>query len=304
MQRKPAPRSVRIACIQTGPASVNKELNIKSNLRLVDEAAKEKPDFIVLPELSTTPYFGVVKNKEYFKWAESIPGPTTQAFSQKARQYECHIILPIFEKGSQATYYNSLVVLGPDGDLIKGNLPNGDRVHSYRKCHIPSMNFLNIDEKFYFSGGPGFCIFDTAKATIGTLICYDRDFPEAWRELALRGSEIVFLCTNIPDYFVGKTTRAEQFIGEMEFRARESLFFVVTCNKAGVENLEGVKNSFIGRSCIIGPQGDLLKQAPGQPSIIAAKVDLSEVEKTRSKLPYYLDRRPEIYKSITSVQMS
>ena len=146
-------RPVSVALIQCGSATESKEENLKSNLRLLDKAAQKNPDFICFSELSTTPYFPMSEyDNEYFEWAEPIPGPTTSVLAEKARQHQCYIIAPFFEK-TELEYYNSAVVLGPDGDIVQGKLPGGRVVGCYRKNHIPSLPGLHKgrgNEKWYF----------------------------------------------------------------------------------------------------------------------------------------------------------
>ena len=78
-------------------------------------------------------------------------------------------------------YYNTAVVVDSDGTILG----------SYRKHHIPNLD--KFWEKFYFRpGNLGYPVFHTAVGPIGVYICYDRHFPEGWRELGLNGAEIVF----------------------------------------------------------------------------------------------------------------
>jgi predicted amidohydrolase len=134
-------RLVKIALIQRGPAEENKENTLRDLLAQFDYVLeKERPDFIMPIELCTTPYFPAVSDERYFDWAETIPGPTTDRFAEKARKYEVCIVLPIFEKGPlEGVYYNSAVVLGPDGKLIQGSMVDGARAYRYVKTHIPKL---------------------------------------------------------------------------------------------------------------------------------------------------------------------
>ena len=156
-------RLIRVAVIQRGPAVEDKQTNLNNNLRLIDEAARENPDYILLNELSTTPYFCATQNSRHFDWAEHIPGPSTQAVAQKALEHRCCIVFPLFEKGPlEGMYYNSAVVIGPDGNIIQGVLPDGSRVDRFAKVHLPRIevvkpeSILRMDEPYYFSAGPGF----------------------------------------------------------------------------------------------------------------------------------------------------
>lgn len=301
-------REVKVTAIQLGARTENIKENVATLLRQIDKASQEKPDFIFFDELSTTPYMPVVRDPKYFELAEPVPGPTTEAVAEKAKKYECCILLPLFEKGAiEGIYYNSVVVIGPNGKLIEGELPNGKTRKTFSKIHIPEIHVptLQVDEKFYFKSGEGIPIFRTPKATIGTLICYDRRFPEGWRTLALQGAEIAFLPADVPAWVPSDqpeaaakaaATSGDMFISELRTRALENLFYLAACNKGCFELFAGVKTLFFGMSCIINPSGGVIAQAPAnEPAILSATIDLEVVWKTRRALPLYKDRKPEVY---------
>jgi hypothetical protein len=86
-------------------------------------------------------------------------------------------VLPIFEEEQPGVYYNTAVVVDADGTVLG----------KYRKNHIPNLD--KFWEKFYFRhGNLGYPVFQTAVGPIGVYICYDRHFPEGWRELGLNGA--------------------------------------------------------------------------------------------------------------------
>ena len=91
------------------------------------------------------------------------------------------MVLPIYEEEQPGVYYNTAVVVDADGTILG----------KYRKHHIPNLD--KFWEKFYFRpGNLGYPVFETAVGPIGVYICYDRHFPEGWRELGLNGAQIVF----------------------------------------------------------------------------------------------------------------
>jgi N-carbamoylputrescine amidase len=288
---------IKIAALQCGPSTEDKKLNLKKDLELLDKAAEERPDFVIFSEASLFPNFWCAPHdNKYFNWAEPVPGPTTSLIAERARGYGSYILIPLYEKGKiEGEYYNSVAVVGPEGDLIYGTLPGGREVPCYRKNHIPSLLMeqekIFADEKYYFRPGPGFPVFKTKQGNIGILICYDRTFSEAWRVLALQGAEIIF----VPLASAG--WREEGFIFELRTRALENAVFVVACSKGGKERFEGKEIPFFGNSCIINPFGDIMAQGPAGegPAIITALIDLAQVSQARKQLPIFRDRRPEIY---------
>ncbi|MBW1962619.1 MAG: hypothetical protein JRJ04_14345 [Deltaproteobacteria bacterium] len=294
-----ASRNVKVSTIQCGAASMDKKTNIERNLQWVDRAAVYEPDFILLSELSTTPYFCGDYKMEYFDWAEPVPGETTQRFGEKAKAIGAHIILPLFEKTAEKQFYNSAVLIGPDGEIIPGILPDGSQVPAYRKVHIPASvdfetNILRSNEKFYFSPGPGFPVFNTTLGVVGILICWDKRFFEAWRLLALQGAEIIFN----PIATWGRW-REETFGIELRIMAMNNQLAVVGVGKAGTESLD-YNRDFKGGSFIVDPWGNVIASSEAEEGkITQAEIDLGEIEKARASTPMYRDRRPELYELLT-----
>lgn len=293
-------RKARIVAVQTGPADLDKQKNIRRNLDLLRRAVTSKPDFVVFAELCTVPYWFTARDtdKRYFKYAETIPGMTTEAFTKVAREAKCYVVLPIYEKANQeGQFYNSAALIGPDGGIVEGSLPDGTRVSCYRKNHIGRNLDPNsyTDEAPYLGLGSGFPIFHTAKAEIGIMICRDRWFPESWRTLALLGAEVIFVPTTSEGHL------RESFVHTLRTWAQENQIFAVGTNRCGVENI-GRKATYYGLTCIVGPRGELIAQASPEEeeTLVEAEIDLSQIAEIRKQRPYYRDRRPELYRIITA----
>jgi N-carbamoylputrescine amidase len=292
---------VRVSVIQQGPSTENVAKNREDFLQKVHNVAENKrPDFIMGPELCTTQYFCSVCNEKYFDWAEPIPGPTTELFSKAAKEYELCLILSIFEKTAvEGIYYNSTVVLGPDGEIIRGVMPDGTKVLRYIKNHIPYLpsNPMNYNERFYFREGIGFPVFSTPKAKIGIVICFERRYSECFKMLALQGAEIVFNPSNIFLLTPEKGVATEDmYLAELRTRALESSIWICASNKAGAEIVQGKESLFYGTSSIIHPTGQIVAKAPRlEPAVLSYDLDLDEVRRARRFLPLYQIRRPELY---------
>jgi beta-ureidopropionase len=263
----------------------DKAVNVATATRLVREAAGRGARIICLPELFSTMYFCVETRREYFDWAEPIPGPTIERMGALARETGTVLIAPIFERGEAGRFYNTATILGPDGGIIG----------KYRKSSIPLMDVGRSaeprgNEKFYFTPGDlGFPTFDTPFARIGILICYDRHFPEAARVLGLGGAEIVFVPT--------ATTGMTRYLWDLELRAHAvtNIYYVCGVNKVGVDVGGSTRNHF-GSSLVIDPRGQILAQASDtQDDMAVADVDLSVLPELRALWGYYRDRRPDMY---------
>ena len=275
---------VRIAGVQfVGHA--DKETNIRTALGMVRQAADRGARAICLPELFSTMYFCVERRREYFDWAEPIPGPTIERVAAVARETGTVIIAPIFERAADGRYFNAAAVVGPDGEVIG----------KYRKSSIPFMDRARSpeprgDEKFYFTPGDlGFPTFPTPFGRIGILICYDRHFPEGARVLGLGGAEIVFVPT--------ATSRMTRYLWDLELRAHAvtNIYYVCGVNKVGADE-GGSPDSFFGTSLIVDPSGKVIARAGDRhDETIYADIDLDTLAEMRRLWPMYRDRRPDAY---------
>lgn len=293
---------LRVALIQRGPAGTDLDANLAENLRLIDEAGAGSPDFICLNELSTTPYFPRNPGVDPVPWAVPLASEAIGEVGERARRLNCHIVYPFYEAVAETgERLNSVVLIGPDGEPVEGALPGGGPTLRFAKTHLAATPKTGVDEHRFFSAGEGFPVFDTPAARVGLLVCYDRRFPEGWRVLALQGAEVVFMVADVPAWAPSPSATAEEmFHVELRTRALENLFFVAACNKAGVEKLGEVETRFFGRSCVVDPFGGLVAEAPpDEPTILRATLDLSRIAEARSTLPYFEERRPELYRLIS-----
>ena len=215
------------------------------------------------------------------------------------------ILLGMFEKASdEGVFCDSLVVLGPDGNIVEGVFPDGRRTLRYVQAHIPYVirDTSKYNEAFYFTPGLGFPVFETPKAKIGLTICFDRHFPEPFRILALQGAEIIFN-PNVAMSFkatAGGTSMADTFLTELQTRAVENSVWVCVANKAGTETLQSQETFCYGQSAIIDPTGKVVAKGPvDQETVLSYEANLEDVVTTRRMLPLFKARRPHLYSMIT-----
>ena len=289
--------STTIALIQGGaygdPASFDLDANLRGYLDRIDQACRElRPSLVVLPELFTMPYFCSSHDRAYFELAEAIPGPTTAALGELARTYGTYLTAPIFERAGNDLYFDSCALIGPDGELCIANIVGREETETCaRKVHLPRVEALgtSIDEKFWFSPGPGLAFFDTELGRIGVLICYDRSFPEAWRTLVLAGAELIVVPVASHGF------REALFLAELQTRAAENGVFAAACNRVGSERVEDLVQMF-GGSCIISPLGEIIARGSStEPGLVSAAIDLDAAAAARIDMPLLRDRRPDCY---------
>jgi N-carbamoylputrescine amidase len=268
--------------------------NLKKALALTERAARAGARIISTPELFASEYFCQSEDYNNFKLAETIPGPTTDAFQKLAKKERVVIIASIFEKRAAGVYHNSAAIIDADGSLLG----------LYRKMHIPDDPLYY--EKFYFTPGDlGFRAWPTKHGKIGVLICWDQWYPEAARLTALQGAEILFYPTAI-----GWHPREKELEGPNQHSAWETIqrshavangCYVAVVNRIGLEKPAGGEGlEFWGQSFVAGTSGQILAKASADgEEILAATVDLGKVDMTRTHWPFLRDRRIDAYGEIT-----
>jgi len=275
---------VQMSCSEDGKA------NLEKAIAGIREAAAKGAQIVCLQELFTSLYFCDVEDYENFKLAEPIPGPTTDALSQVAKESGVVVIASLFEKRAQGIYHNTTAVLDADGTYLG----------KYRKMHIPDDPAYY--EKFYFTPGDlGYKVFKTKFANIGVLICWDQWYPEAARLTALMGAEILFYPTAI-----GWATSQDAATNEEQYNAWQTIqrshavangVHVVSVNRVGFEQNGAMK--FWGGSFVSNPFGSLLAKAShDQEEVMVVPVDLSKTDSYRTHWPFMRDRRIDSYGDI------
>lgn len=195
-------------------------------------------------------------------------------------------ILPIYEEEQTGVYYNSAVVVDADGSILG----------TYRKHHLPHLD--RFWEKFYFRpGNLGYPVFDTAVGKVGVYICYDRHFPEGWRELGLGGAHMVF---NPNATKPGLSNRLWEIEGPAAAVANG--YFVLQPNRVGREDNEygELAVDFYGTSQVIDPRGNFVgeKGSSEHEELLVRDLDLDLVQQMRDDWQFYRDRRPDSYTRI------
>src|SRR6201996_7517589 len=265
----------------------DKESMIGRHEELAREAAAQGVHVIGFQELFYGPYFGAVQDQKYYSYVEPIPGPTTERFQDLARDLHLVIVLPVYEVANVGEYYNTAAVIDADGTLLG----------KYRKHHLPHLPAFW--EKFYFRpGNLGYPVFDTAVGRVGVYICYDRHFPEGWRELGLNNAQIVF---NPSATKPGLSNRLWEL--EQPAAAAANQYFIAANNRVGIESEEFGDEAvqFYGSSYFVAPRGTYVGAVASTDSVelVVRDLDLDEITRVRNDWQFYRDRRPESYTKVT-----
>ena len=247
---------------------------------------------VVFPELMTGIYFGYVREKRWFEYAEDfLNGPTTTAMLDLCRELKTNICYSLFEKGDDGAYYNTLGLVSP----IRGV------IGKYRKIHLPGgdLRYNECYEKYYFASGKQMPVLDLDNGIkVAMMTCYDRSFPELWRSYYLRGAEII--C--VPACTMG--LRKDMFVTELQTRALESHSYVIALNRAGEEKTENEAKPRVhfGKTLVIDPLGNIVKALEDEQWVtLSAEIDTDNIKYARARLNWERDRHPELYGIVSDV---
>ncbi len=287
-----ADRTSRVALVQMR-CGADPEKNFEFAVGFVRDAAKQGANIVCLPELFRSQYFCQTEEHSNFALAGEIPGRSTSALGEIARELGVVIIASLFEKRSAGLYHNTAAIIDADGKYLG----------KYRKVHIPDDPLYH--EKFYFTPGDlGFQSWKTQRGNLGVLVCWDQWYPEAARLTALRGAEIIFYPTAI-----GWHPKEKKEFGKAQHSAWETIqrshaiangCYVAAANRVGHETPAGGDGiEFWGQSFVCGPDGEIIaKGSVDREEIVAAEIDWARVNEHRTHWPFLRDRRVDAYGGI------
>jgi predicted amidohydrolase len=280
--------TLRAASVQLN-ATEDVDANLQTADRLTREAARNGAQLVVLPE--KWPVLG--RGEVMEAHAQSIEdGPAVQWAQRIARELEIDLIAGSFverRSGHEKTSNTSLHI-GPDGAIRA----------VYRKIHLFDVEVAGTLYAESDREQPGEQVVATVLAngmrTLGMSICYDVRFPELYRALSERGSELL----SVPAAFTLATTR-DHWEVLLRARAIENQCFLVAANQSGAHppgNRSG------GRSMIVDPWGVVLGTAPDSECVIVADLDFDLMTDVRTRLPALTHRRaPQLYERHAEVRV-
>lgn len=267
---------MKIALIQQH-AVRDRDDNLRRGLMALRDAAREGAEVVCFAELGMEwfhpqrPAKGGVAS-----FAETVPGPTTDAVAKVARECGVAVVMNLFEREGDRCYDTSPVI-DADGSLLGRT----------RMIHITDYPCFH-EKGYYTPGDTGVPVYDTRAGRIGVAICYDRHYPEYMRALSLRGAEVVF----VPQAGAVGEWPEGLYEGEMRVAAFQNGYFVALCNRVGKEDCL----DFAGESFVCAPDGTVIGRAPqGSDFTLHAELDLSKVAESHSRRLFMVDRRPELY---------
>jgi predicted amidohydrolase len=267
---------VKLALIQQH-ATNDKTSNVARGLRAVDEAADAGASVAIFAELAFERFHPQRQARgSVLDLAEPVPGPTTQAFCERARKHGMVIVLNLYERDGPDAYDCSPVI-DADGRLLGRT----------RMIHITDYACFHV-QGYYTPGDTGVPVYETRAGRIGVAICYDRHYPEYMRALAVAGADLVA----VPQAGAEGEWPEGLYEAEMRVAAFQNGYYVALCNRVGTEECL----TFAGESFVCAPNGQVIARAVGgEDTILYSDVDLSSAERSHARRLFLRDRRPELY---------
>ncbi|MGB3508955.1 MAG: carbon-nitrogen hydrolase family protein [Microcoleaceae cyanobacterium] len=275
---------MKVLCLQYKPEFSQKQSNINSVKKLLEQSLLDGVDIIVIPKFFTT---GFPNDKQsVLDWAESIPGPTTDKLATIAREFNAYVIGGTLIEKYDGNLYETCPVFGRKGELMG----------IYRRIHIGTHH----QDIGMLDGIPeDIPVFKTDKGTIGIFIAYDCLFPEIPRVLALKGAEVLFWLGAV-DY-----QKIKIYNEMLNCHAFANHVYVVASNEAGPDDIG--KYTFYGDSKIINPMGEITHSAGTffnsqdfQKRMVSGDLNLEALKKWReNRKSLWKMRRPSVYSLIS-----
>jgi predicted amidohydrolase len=252
-----------IASIQMAVVEDDKTATIDKAVGLVRKV--KGADLVILSELWN---IGFMSFERYVSEAEGKDGPTLSTFRDLARELKMHIHTGSFVEEDGGKYFNSSYLLSPEGEIL-GN---------FRKVHLFGFNSR---ETQILTRGEEVVVVETELGTFGLATCYDLRFPELFRRMVEKGTEVFLVCSAWP------YPRLEHWMMLNRVRALENQCFLVSSNSVGLNR----GSQFVGHSMIVDPWGIALASGGDEETVVRSEIDLNELKSARERFPALADRQ-------------
>jgi predicted amidohydrolase len=256
----------KIALAQFRSAVGKVQPNKEKMIDMIKDAAANGADIIVFPELFSTGYNLTLMGDVLDDISEWEDGPVVNAAISEAALNGIYVILgvPYKEKGKR---YNSAVVINDKGEII----------NVYHK-----NNLWDVEQNYFEYGNHDYSVYDAPFGKFGVIVCYDVDFPETCRRLALAGAQIIFVSA------AWCTTHRKLWDVYIPARALENTVFVAGVNRTGVEG----SIIYFGDSKVCDPTGTVIARAgENTEEILYCDIDADSIESIRDAFPYLKELR-------------
>jgi predicted amidohydrolase len=295
-------KTIRVAAVSMNGFLGEPERVLCSIDAWCEKAAAGGAEFVLFPELVIHGHC----TPNTWELAEAVPeGPSVRRLVEIARRRRLIVSAGLSEKEHDIVF-NTQVLIGPQGYLGK-----------QRKLH------LSRDEVFYYKGGREIPVFDLGICTVGIVICYDNQFPEVARVLALKGAELLLmphagrfrLWDDSPESQASARRFSHEFLKKYALRARENACFAVLADQVGRAGYVDLwpresenQPHHAGAALIWGPDAELIAATQEEcirEEMIVATLDAALLARERALANYMLrTRRPELFAELVREQIS
>lgn len=262
--------SYRVSVLQFEPVLLNLQENLSRLTALLRDL---ETDLVVLPELCASGYV-FLSREEVASVSEEFPsGAVFGALSTLAKERQFSIVYGFAERSGDK-FYNSSALINTDGSH-----------HIYRKVHL-----FDREKLFFTPGDTGLNVYPAKNGVqVGMMVCFDWQFPESARTLALKGAQIICHPSNLVLPWCQQA---------MITRSLENRVFTITSNRTGKEINGPVSLYFTGQSQILGTKGEILvRMNETETGVRTCEIDpeLALDKQVTLVNDVFADRRPTFY---------
>jgi beta-ureidopropionase len=272
------------ACVQIAATPNDVRGNVEKGVAWLERAVQESDaELVVFPETMTTGFVTGLEVDELWDLVDEAPGRITEGIQDAAKRLGVHVVWPSYRRGAErGILYNSAILIGPDGEIIGIY----DKTHPFPLERADCGGWVTVGDQAN--------VYETALGSIGMIICYDGDFPELSRLLAVRGAEVIVrpsaLLRSFDIWYITNCARAY-----------DNHVYMVSTNAVGPD---AGGSYYFGHSMIVTPIAWRLAQARGGEEIVAARLDpdplryVTEGSKSLQVFDHLQDRNLALYEGI------
>lgn len=259
--------TMKIALWQTHPHH-DENVALTELARTAQRAASLGAQLVVAPEMTLGGYnIGLQRCTDLAFKSDAL----IDAVKDIAQRHNIALVVGLASRGGKRPY-NSVVAIDT----------SGREICRYNKTHL----YGEVDRAQFSAGDALSKVFDLDGWRVGLAICYDIEFPEVARSLALKGADLIIAPTANMVPFDSIATRV------VPTRAEENSIFVAYCNYIGTEG----SFTYCGQSCVCGPDGAALARgSDAHAELLIAHLDRDALTRSRRMQTHLSDRRVDLY---------
>ncbi len=266
--------TLKVAVAQMGAPYFEKQRNQRKVISMAEDALSRGVQLMLFPEGANLGYFVMDQRrsvKETYAMALDAADTPDSPWIGELRglaKKGIYIGCGSFLRTAEDRLVNALLFFSPGGEL-----------HIYHKTH--PFHVKDVREEDFVVKGDALTVFHQDAFDVGLSICYDLNFPEVFRTLALKGAQIILIASAWPK------NAGAVWDALLPARAIENEVCVIACNQTG--------GDYYGHSKIIDCTGRVRAPLEEEEGLAVAEIDLEKQDKWRRIVTYFNDRRPELY---------